>query len=244
MKPKALAVLPWLAALLLWWAVPVSPARAEEVRFVTHDYIELDKIQRISRFRSAAGHDYSLDDVDETCRSMKHYYMGKENVDWAGIKIYSPVDGTIVAVWGEWVGVQLHIASSLYSDYTFKLFHVTLVQALSEGDTVTAGQLLGHHVGVDTYSDIAVTFRESEGVQQSVSFFEVMSDELFAHYQRHGVSTRADLVISKEERDADPLVCLEELFTDWGSLPNWVVLATPNSWDPVNLLLVMGAGGP
>lgn len=229
---------------IIWAALMTTMAAAEEVRFVTHDYIELDKIQKISRFRSAAGHDYSRDDYDETCRSMKHYYMGKENVNWSGIEIYSPVDGNIEAVWGEWVGVQIYINSNLYPDYTFKLFHVTLAQALNPGDIVYAGQLLGHHVGVDTFSDIAVIHHVSEGVQQSVSFFEVMTDELFAHYQRHGVRTREDLVISQAERDADPLVCLEELFTYTGTLPSWVTLTTPNSWDPVNLLLVVGTGGP
>lgn len=60
-------------------------------RFVKTDYIELDKIRKISRFSSAARHAYS--DDFETRRSMKHYFNPKGTIDWSSIKIYSPVRG-------------------------------------------------------------------------------------------------------------------------------------------------------
>lgn len=41
-------------------------------KFITTDYIELDKIDRVSKFRSGIGHDYR--DDAESCRSMKHYF--------------------------------------------------------------------------------------------------------------------------------------------------------------------------
>jgi hypothetical protein len=41
-------------------------------KFVGRDFTQLSKIDKISKFRSGEGHDYS--DGSETCRSMKHYY--------------------------------------------------------------------------------------------------------------------------------------------------------------------------
>ena len=42
---------------------------------------ELDKIDKISKFRSGIGHDY-WDDF-ENCRSMKHYFFPYDTLDWA-----------------------------------------------------------------------------------------------------------------------------------------------------------------
>ena len=53
-------------------------------KFVTSDHIELSKIEKISKFRSGIGHDFS--DNFESCRSMKHYYCPYGNVDWSGLR--------------------------------------------------------------------------------------------------------------------------------------------------------------
>jgi hypothetical protein len=58
------------------------------------NYIDLSKIERISRFRSAIGHSFT--DGSETCRSMKHYYQPKLSVDWTGLNIYARAAGTIL----------------------------------------------------------------------------------------------------------------------------------------------------
>ena len=102
--------------------------------FVDVNYIELDKIHRISKFRSGEGHDYS--DDFESCRSMKHYFQPDSSVDWSLIKIYSPVSGVIVRLYEEWAGTQLQIQSSKYPDFTFIIFHVNLSNPLNEGDVV------------------------------------------------------------------------------------------------------------
>lgn len=39
-------------------------------KFIQADFVELDKVYVISKFRSGVGHDFSLG--DEKCRSMKH----------------------------------------------------------------------------------------------------------------------------------------------------------------------------
>ena len=237
---------PRLAARALAALIIVSLAgfaAASETQFVDHDYIELPKIGTISRFRSHAGHDYSADDSDETCRSMKHYYVGRSGVVWEGITIFSPVDGTVLDIRDESTGDQIHIISSLYPEYIFKLFHVVQTGSLSVSDSVSAGQILGHHYGISTNSDIAVVKQPVAGDRQLVSFFEVMSDRLFHRYQRRGVASRDAMIISKEVRDLDLLYCVGETFTAYpGNEPSWVELNSGGGLFPLSLLLDGAAG--
>jgi len=190
-------------------------------RFVETDYIDLGSIYRISRFRSAEGHDYS--DEFESCRSMKHYYNPQTGTDWAQIPIYSPVSGRVVRVFEEWAGTQVQITSDDYPAFRFVIFHIDLGASLEEGDQVAAGQQLGTHIGSQTMSDIAVAVNTPDG-RKRISYFEVMSDGLFQQYQDRGVAARSDLIISKDERDADPLTCDGESFTSDGSIEGWVYL--------------------
>jgi hypothetical protein len=71
-------------------------------KFVETNYLEMSKIYWISKFRSAVGHDYS--DAFEHCRSMKHYFEPRSDVDWAALKIISLVTGTITRVETGWAG--------------------------------------------------------------------------------------------------------------------------------------------
>jgi hypothetical protein len=88
---------------------------------------------------------------------------------------------------------------------------------------VIAGQTLGHHVGNQTFSYIAVEV-DTPGGLKLVSWFEVMADPVFAGYAARGIPDRDAMVISKAERDADPLTCDGEAFTGSGTLPSWVTL--------------------
>lgn len=63
---------------------------AEHPKFVTHNYIDLSRIEAVSKFRSGAGHDHS--DSFESCRSMKHYFAySQDDPDPSTIEIYGPV---------------------------------------------------------------------------------------------------------------------------------------------------------
>ena len=77
-----------LAADLKTWA---STALSQ---FITASHIDVSDVASVSRFRSAAGHDFS--DSFETCCSMKHYF---NLVDFYGTRftqpIYSAVDGFV-----------------------------------------------------------------------------------------------------------------------------------------------------
>jgi hypothetical protein len=91
-------------------------------KFVEKNYNELNNIYRILRYRSSIGHDYS--DATEQCRSMKHYFEPKSDIDWSTIKIYSPVTGIITRVEQEWSGTKIEIASDKYPAFRFSIFHI------------------------------------------------------------------------------------------------------------------------
>ncbi len=190
-------------------------------RFIKVDYIELDKIERISKFRSGIGHDYR--DDAESCRSMKHYYQPKNKVAWSSVKIFSPVGGTVVRLFDEWAGTQVQIRPYDQPLFTIIIFHIALQKMLTAGDSVTAGQQLGTHIGSQTMSDIAVGYSQ-QNQWKLFSYFDVMSDSLFQMYTDRGVPSRNSCIISEAARDADPLNCSGELFRTSGTLENWVNL--------------------
>lgn len=195
--------------------------------FVSTFYLDADPIVAISRFRSGVGHDYH--DDFETCRSMKHYLLPDESADWSTLRVYAPVAGTIVRREDEWAGVQLWVRSSSHPAFEFRIFHVTLTAELKEGDAVAAGAQLGTHVGNQTMSDIAVSVNTPDGMRH-ISFFEVLTDQAMSYFLARGVTSRAQLVITEAERDADPLGCATGGFGE-GTLPNWVHL-TPVGGGP------------
>ena len=191
-------------------------------RFVIFNYIELDKINRISKFRSSQGHDYS--DAFEHCRSMKHYYEPKGTVDWTSIKIYSPVTGKLTRVEEEWAGTKLEIASDDYPAFRFSVFHINLSKQRNLDEQVMAGELLGTHIGLETWSDISVIVNDPTRQGRMVSYFDVMTDAVFNEYRNRGVNSREDLIIPKTVRDANPLTCSGDTFMGIDTIENWVIL--------------------
>lgn len=191
-------------------------------RLVTVNFIELVKIARISKFRSAVGHDYS--DAFEHCRSMKHYFEPRSDIDWSQIKIYAPVSGRITRVEPEWAGTKVEIESSSYPAFRIVIFHINLSSNLSVGDLITAGVQLGTHIGAQTYADIAVIVNDPTRQGRLVSYFEVISDDVWAEYQQRGLTDRQQLIIPRAVRDAYPLSCSGDAFTSIDPLENWVVL--------------------
>ncbi|MEO6446396.1 MAG: hypothetical protein ABIZ91_06865 [Gemmatimonadaceae bacterium] len=191
-------------------------------RIVSTDYIDMSRITRISRFRSSAGHD-NADDF-ETCRSMKHYYVPAVMAEAGQIAIRAPVTGTVTRLIQEWAGTQVHLTSAQYPAFTFVLYHVKLSSPLDTGRTLTEGQSLGTHIGEQTSSDIAVVVA-TPGGRRYVSWFDVMTDGLFARYVARGVAERSAFIIARAERDADRLTCDSiGTFLTRGALETWVQL--------------------
>jgi hypothetical protein len=197
-------------------------AGAQELpKLVEADYIELPKIASISKFRSAAGHDYS--DSFESCRSMKHYFKPASDVAWSSVSLFSPVSGVVRKTEEEWAGTRIEIQADQCPAMTFIIFHVKPARQLRQGDKVAAGQPLGRHIGSQTWSDIAVSLGTPQG-RRLVSYFEVMPDWLFERYRARGLASREAVIISRKSRDADPLSCQDGRFTGHGHGQDWVTL--------------------
>ena len=191
-------------------------------KFVETNYIELDKIYRISRFRSSVGHDYS--DAFEDCRSMKHYFEPKSDLDWSTIKIFCPVNGKITRIDEEWAGTKFEIVSDDYPAFRFQIFHINKSKDYKIDDSVKSGEQLGTHIGNQTMSDIAVLVNDPTKQGIMISYFETITDDIFEIYANKGILSREQLIISKEERDANPLTCDGEMFISQDILENWIIL--------------------
>jgi len=191
-------------------------------KFVNTNFIEIIRIYRISKYRSAVGHDYS--DASEQCRSLKHYFEPKPDVDWTTVKIYSPVKGIVTRVEQEWAGVKLEIESEQYSAFRLSIFHINTAKQYNINDKVTEGEYLGTHISSQTYSDISVIVNDPSKQGRMVSFFDVITDELFKEFSSRGLNSRSDAIIPKALRDANPLTCNGDTFTSTDTIENWVYL--------------------
>jgi hypothetical protein len=189
---------------------------------VDDSYLDVAALHRISRFRSGAGLNDS-DDV-EYCRSMKHYLEPRAGLVWTTLDIRAPVTGMVSRIDGGSTCTTIEIVMDRQPAFRFVIGHVAVADDLDVGSQVTAGQLLGHHASSGIWSEIVVIVTDPAGRDRFVSYFDVMTDDAFAAYQRRGVATRGDLVISRAERDQHRLSCYGDLFVNPDSLPNWVVL--------------------
>lgn len=195
-------------------------------KFIQADFIDLDKIYSISKFRSGSGHDFSSS--GEKCRSMKHYFNTQDTREKMisydknngippkpdgihDVNIYSPVDGGIVDVEDEQmpIGKQIHIRPKSNSDYVVRLFHVYLDSNLKKGSRVTAGQKIGV---ISQYQNTDISIVKEGFGRNLVSYFDVMPDSIFAKYRERGVNSRDEMIISKKFRDANPFQCNGEMF--------------------------------
>lgn len=188
-------------------------------KIVQADFIDLDRINVISKFRSGAGHDFSYG--DETCRSMKHYFYSSYPPSRVNpqtytpkipyINIYSPVGGVITSIDTERfpIGKQIHIQPSSQPELTILLFHVYPVETLKVGSKVSTGEKIGI-IGADGTTDIAVQVGMYGG--RLFSYFDVMSDQIFQHYKDRGLNSRDDVIISRQYRDQHPLGCTGQQF--------------------------------
>ena len=201
-------------------------------KFIQHDFVDLSKIYEISKFRSNEGHDFSYG-TDETCRSLKHYFSPQLPKDFfknaggngsdikqklnsqtpdpaTGISIYAPFDGQIVQITPETtpIGEQIYLQPDSNPGFVVRIFHVYKVAGIKEGVKVKSGELIGRINQYQT-TDIAVEYGLDNKDKKTnyLSYFQVMTDNVFAAYIKRGAKSRNDFIISKEYRDAHPLQC-------------------------------------
>jgi hypothetical protein len=227
------------------------------------NFTELEMFSRMTKLRSAVGHDYSFDTTEFdpdglSCRSMKHYFVPvgvpRDNMlynstphtfEWMSIKFFAPTDGVITNLvrttnaYGP--EAQFAITSNDHPGYFFNYYHVKLLPDLDTGSAVTAGQQIGTLGSEDAWGEIAVQVQIARGKNHLLSFLQVATDEVLEEYRARGFDTVSDVIITKEQRDADPIGCdvnsearwfqgsgrgetvLVEAFTIWAfeSTDNW-----------------------
>lgn len=202
------------AILILTLPYPIIKLIDDHPQFITDDWINLDKIASISKFRSQAGHEYN--DIYEKLSSQKHYFQ--PNVTYGDstnqIEIYSPVNGFITNVFyegdineGKIRGYQVWIRPFAVPMYKVVLFHINLDPNIIIGGWVSSGQKIGYaSVPGMTNIDIAIhIYLPLLGVKY-ISYFEIMNNKVFSKYQARGISTRDEMII--------PL-SIAEKYTGW-----------------------------
>ncbi|MCK4814712.1 hypothetical protein KA005_02990 [bacterium] len=195
--------------------------------FISVDCIELSKMEKVSKFRSGHGFDYS--DDFETCRSMKHSFALKPGENPAACQIFAPFNGTVIGTLEDWEGTTFWKGTTIglqpdsFKAFWVLIYHVNLDSSFQVGDHVNAGQILGKPKKEDGGTTIAVWVHTPNG-DKLLSYFQVISDNLFVLYQQRGLYSREAAIISKEERDANPLTCQGEEIIDKGTLAHWFFL--------------------
>lgn len=195
--------------------------------FISADCIDLPKMERVSKFRSGEGLDYS--DDFENCRSMKHSFGLKPGVDPLTARMYSPVNGRVIGTLEDWEGTALWKGTTVgirpdgWPAFWIILFHLNADPPLDVGDRVFAGQPLGKSEKPDGGTTVIVWVHTPEG-DKLLSYFLVITDTMFSAYTARGMLSRYDAVISKTARDADPLTCDGEEIVDRGHLAHWFIL--------------------
>ena len=228
-------------------------------RIAIHNFADLAPQKHITKIRAVYGHDYAagddeFDPTGKSCMSQKHYFepytfaqrydsnFGSYN-SRGNVNFYAPADGDLIDIKPnqitEGTEYQFHLYSKEHPSLVFGFHHVDLLEPLRNGGSVVAGQRLGTIIRENGQAEIATWVSLGGGKVEFISFFDVMSDEVFAEYQARGVQSRSQLTIPAEERAANPIACYregpnlekfipnmpEKQFNDWQMGPdNWVSL--------------------
>jgi hypothetical protein len=193
------------------------------------NFTELDKFSRMSKLRSVVGHDYSFETAEFdpdglNCRSMKHYLVPagvpRENsryastphtFEWMSIKFFAPTDGVIKNVHRSTNAygpeAQFAVTSNDHPGYLFNYYHVKLLPDLDTGSAVTAGQQIGTLGDEESWGEIAVQVQIGPKENYLLSFLQVATDEVLEEYKARGLNTVPDVIITREQRDANPIGC-------------------------------------
>lgn len=70
------------------------------------------------------------------------------------------------------------------------------------------------------YATIAV-WAHTPGGDMLLSYFKVISSDIYNLYKQRGLFSREAAIISKADRDADPLTCQGEEIINTGNLSDW-----------------------
>lgn len=196
--------------------------------YLTDLHVELNKIQKISRYRSAAGHNF-VDYSGESCVNLKHYFHTYEEGQQpqlsdlpSSLGYFAPANGTIVAMGQTRVSedptdYEMDIRLEANPNIVVRLFHLTPTAGLEVGSTVTSGQQVGQAPTIHVDSgDFAVYVLTNNGYRH-VSMFEIMAPGVLDQYIARGVDQnwRDDLFYATGHSYPSGITCENGT---WGNL--------------------------
>lgn len=180
---------------------------------LTANFIDIEKVERISKFRSCQGHIVIPTDESETKRNMKHYviikpeFRGKDTV-----KLYAPYDGWISGFFSNTNdGLEGEIWLSNGNEWEFSFEHIHVLPSINVGTRVKAGDLLGYvpDKGFDVVYAVGASSQKvidgwnSPFVKLDSAFLH-MDAATFSQYQNLGVSNPETFIYTKDFRDNNP----------------------------------------
>lgn len=188
-------------------------------QFITSNPVDLSQINRISKFRSCIGHDYSGANSEaqlESNRSMKHYVEPINSLAGTSgeIQVFAPFDGKITQATSGDRGQQVWISTS--NGWHFIFFHVDLLEQFSVGSSVNSGEHIGYANLLMGAANFDIGLKQfGPGIQAFNSPFLYMDSTVLDEYLEKGL-TSEDLIISKFERDSKPCNFAEESYDERG----------------------------
>ena len=216
----------------------------------TANFVNLDKIEKISKYRSCAGHVTVPQDGRESKRSMKHYFEVKPEFAKArAVEIYAPYEGFVTTLRSDpgeglegeiWIVPKRKVAMlPPFGVWQFSVQHIEVKKDLKQGSEVKDGEIIGYAAfsqkRIPTF-DIVYGKMAFPPAPKRIdnwnspfgdldSVFNHMSDGVLAQYQQKGVSQK-EIVLSKEARDQNPCVYRENgpYFENRDDLANWILL--------------------
>lgn len=214
------------------------------------NFVDLSKIEKISKFRSCAGHVTVPQDGRESKRSMKHYFEVKPEFSKnQAVEIYAPFDGyvsTIRSEPGEGLEGEIWIVPKRklpilppFGVWQFSVQHIDTRKDLRQGSEVKAGELIGYAAFSESriptfdivYGKMAFppTPKKIDNWNSPFadleSVFNHMSETVLAQYKQKGLS-KEGIILSKETRDQSPCIYRDEgpYFENRDDASNWVEL--------------------
>lgn len=198
---------------------------------IVANFTDLNKIEKISKYRSCAGHVTVPQSERESKRSMKHYFEVKSEYSKnQTVEIYSPYDGYVTSLRsdpGEGLEGEIWIVPKRklpmlppFGVWQFSVQHIDVRKDLKLGSEVKTGELIGYAAFSESrkpptfdivYGKMAFppTPKRIDNWNSPFadldSIFNHMSENVFAQYQQKGLSKEM-IILSKEERDQNPCV--------------------------------------
>jgi len=186
------------ASLSILLAAATACGTSEQI--LTDNVVDPLNVEKLTRFRSCCGHDFSGNGEDH--RSMKAYLYARPEFVGSdtSLPVFSPCDGEIVSMKPETTmasGYQIRIVPRARPDAHVLLFHVNPSRGAG---SVRSGERIGHaDLRMGLAFDVTI-----ESFGDLYSYFDWLEDDAFAPWKARGLASREAAKITREQRDADP----------------------------------------